>query len=172
MNELFCEDIIVLSPIEKIYLFKLNEINEREIDIKHIPKKLLGKTTTNIKFAFNHIGLSIKNLQIKPTWMKCIANENYNNQSSDYIQMLQVDLNKFPSDKVIEILCNAEILIFSSNNSNFINDIGFTEDFSGLINKEEVITRLVTNRDFRMQGFYGLTTHTILDIFFKILENA
>ena len=60
LNELFCEHIIVLTPIEKIYLFKLNEINEREIDIKHIPKKLLGKTTANIKFAFNHIRLSKK----------------------------------------------------------------------------------------------------------------
>ena len=77
LNELFCDNIIVFTPIEKIYLYGLNENNEQEIDIKHIPKELLGKTTANIKFAFNQIGLSINKYQIKPTRIKYIANENY-----------------------------------------------------------------------------------------------
>ena len=50
LNELFCDNIIVFTPIENRYLFKLKENNELEIDIKHIPKELLGKTTANIKF--------------------------------------------------------------------------------------------------------------------------
>ena len=87
--------------------------------------------------------------------------------------MLQVDLNHFPSDKVIEILPNAENIKFSSNNSIFIIEIDFTQDFSSLINKEEVITWLLMNRDFRMQGLYGLATHTIsYNVFLKILEIA
>ena len=172
LNELFCDNIIVFTPIENIFLFKLNENNEREIDRKHIPKELLGKTTANIKFAFNHIGLSINKNQIKPTRIKYIANENYINQTSDYIQMLKVDLDQFPSDKVIEILSNAENLKFLSDNNIFINDIDFTQDFSGLINKEEVITWLLFNRDFRMQGSYDLATHTILDNDFKISRNC
>ena len=172
LNELFCDNIIVFSPIENIYLFKLNENNEREIDIKHIPKELLGKTTANIKFAFNQIGLPINKNQIKPTRIKYIVNENYINKISEYIQMLKVDLNQFPSDTVIEILSNLENIKFLSNNMIFINDIDFTQDFSGLIKKEEVIKWLLDNRDFRMQGSYDLATHTILDNDYKISKNC
>ena len=67
LNELFCDISIVFTPLENRCLFKLNDIGEREIDIKHNPKALPGKTTVKIKFAFNHIGLSINKQQIKPT---------------------------------------------------------------------------------------------------------
>ena len=172
LNELFCDNIIVFTPIENLYLFKVNDKNEREIDIKHIPKELLGKTTANIKFAFNPIGLPINKYQIKPTRIKYIVNENYSNRTSDYIQMLKVDLDQFSSDKVIEILSNTQNLKFLSNNNIFINDINFTQDFSGLIKKEEVINWLLINRDFRMQQSYDLATHTILDNDFKISRNC
>ena len=172
LNEFFCDNIIVFTPIEKIYLFKLNDKNEQELDIKHIPKELLGKTTANIKFALNHIGRSINKKQVKPTRIKYIVNENYINRTSDYIQMLKVDLDQFPSVKVNEILPNAENINFLSRKNIFINDIDFTQDFSGLINEEEVITWLLNNRDFRMQESYDLATHTILDNDFKISRNC
>ena len=172
LNELFCDNIIVFTPIENIYLFKLSENNEREFDNKHILKELLGKTTANIKFAFNQIGLSINKYQIKPIRIKYIANKNYINQTTDYIQLLKVDLDQFPSDKVIEILSNTEKLKFLSNNNIFINDIDFTQDFSGLIKKEEVINWFLINRDFRMQQSYDLATHTILDNDFIFSRNC
>ena len=77
--------IIILFSLQlkKTYLYELNENNEQEIDIKHIPKELLGKTTANIKFAFNQIGLSINKYHIKRTRIKYIVNENYINQTSD-----------------------------------------------------------------------------------------
>ena len=172
LNELFSDNNIVFTPIEKIYLYGLNENNEQEIDMKHIPKDLLGKTTANIKFAFNHIGLSVNKYQIKPTRIKYVVNENSINQPSDYIQMLKVDLDQFESDKVIEILSNTENLNFLSINTIFIIDIDFTQDFSGVINKEQVINWLLINRDFRMQQSYDLATNTILDNDFKISRNC
>ena len=172
LNELFCENIIVFTPIENRYLIGLNNNNEQEIDIKNIPKELLGKTTANIKFAFNQIGLSINKYHKKPTRIKNIVNENYFNRTSDFIQMLKVDLDQFESDKVIEILSNIENLNFLSNNNIFINDIDFTQDFNGLINKEQVIDYLINNRDFRLQGSNNLATHTIMDNDFKISRNC
>ena len=172
LNELFCDNIIVFSPIENRYLFKLNNNTEQEIDIKHIPKELLGKITANIKFAFNHIGLSINKNQNKPTRIEYIVNENYINQTTNYIQMIKIDLDQFSSDKIIEILSNTENLNFLSNNIIFINDIDFTQDFSGLINKEQVIDYLISNSDFRMQGSYDLATHTKLDNDYKISRNC
>ena len=101
LNELFCDKIIVFTPIEKIYLYGLNENNDQEIDIKHIPKELLGKTTANFKFVFNQLGLSKNKYQIKPTRIKYIANEFYINRTSDFIQMIKVDLDHLSSDKVL-----------------------------------------------------------------------
>ena len=172
LNELFCDNIIVFTPIEKIHLFGLNENNEQEIDIKHVPKELLGKTTANIKFAFNQIGFLINKDQIQPTRIKYIVNENYINQISEYIQLLKIHLDHLSSDNIIEILSNTENIKFLSNNNIFINDIDFTRDFGGLIKKEEVINWLLTNRDFRMQESYDLATHTILDNNYKISRNC
>ena len=81
--------------------------------------------------------------------------------------MLKIDLDQGPSDKVIEILSNTEKLNFLSDNINFMNDIHFIQSFSGLIIKDEVITWLLINGDFRMQGSYHLATLPILDNFFK-----
>ena len=139
LNELFCDKIIVFTPIENIYLFKLNDNIERENDINHIYEELLGKTTAKIKFAFNHIGLPKNKKQIKPTSIKYIVNENYIIKTSDYIYMLKVNLDQFPSDKLIDILSNTKNLKFSSDNNIFINDIDFTQDFSGLFNKEKIL---------------------------------
>ena len=172
LNELFCDNIIVFSPIENRYLIGINNNNKQEIDIKYIPKELLGKTTANIKFAFNQIGLSINKYQIKPTRIKYIVNENYINQTTNYIQMLKVDLDQFESDKVIDILSNTENLNFLYDNNIFINDIDFTQDLSGLINKEQVIDYLINNCDFRMQGSNEIAKHTILDYDFKISRNC
>ena len=133
LNEIFCDNIIVFTPIENRYLTN----NEQEANTKNIPKELLGKTTANIKFAFNQIGLQINKIQIKPTRINYIANENYINQTIDYIQMLKVDLDHIPSDRVIEIVSNTENIKFLSDNNIFINDEDFTQDFSGLIKKSK-----------------------------------
>ena len=86
--------------------------------------------------------------------------------------MLRVDLDQFQSVKDIEILTNTENLKFLSNNNFFINDFDFTQDFSGLLNKEDVITWILNNRDFRMQRSFDLATHTRLDNDFKSSRNC
>ena len=108
LNDIFCDNIIVFTPIENRYLTN----SEQEIDIKNIPKELLARTTANIKFVFNQLGLQLNKLQIKPTRIKYIANEIYIYQTNDYIQMLKVDLDHFPSDKVFEIFSNEENIKF------------------------------------------------------------
>ena len=43
LNELFCDNIIVFSPIENIYLFKLNENNEEKLILKTFLKSYWEK---------------------------------------------------------------------------------------------------------------------------------
>ena len=87
-----------------------------------------------------------------------------------FYKILKIDLLQFLSDKVIEILSNAESLKFLADNNNFKNDHDITQDFTDLINKGEVNTWLLITRDFRMQGSYGSATHTILDNNFIIFK--
>ena len=86
--------------------------------------------------------------------------------------MLKIDLDKFPSEKLIEFLSNAENLKILSDKIFFINDFVFTQDFSGLINKEEGINWLAKNRVFRLQGIFDTATYTILDNDYKISRNC
>ena len=85
---------------------------------------------------------------------------------------MKIDIEQFPSDKVIEVLSNAENLKLLSDKKNFINDLDFTQDFSRLFIREEDNTWLLNNRYFRMQGFCDIATHTILDNDFKISRNC
>ena len=86
--------------------------------------------------------------------------------------MLKVDLDLFESDTVIEILSNQDNLNFMKENNIVINDIDFTQDFSGLIKKEEVIFYSKNNEGLRMQGSYDLATHTILENDYKKSKNC
>ena len=87
--------------------------------------------------------------------------------------MLKTDFDSFLSDKVIEILSNAEnAKLLSDNVFFFINDSAFTQDFSVLIKKEEVINWLPNKSEFRLQGIFDTATHTILDNDYKISGNA
>ena len=95
----------------------------------------MDKTTSNVKFAFNFIGLSKKKNQIKPTRIKYIANEIYLVCSNDYIQMLKVVFDNFPSDKIIENFSNEDDIKILKENNIFNNDFDFTQSFTGLIKK-------------------------------------
>ena len=109
---------------------------------------------------------------MKTLRIKYIANEIYSGCSNDFIQKLKVDLDSFPTDRTIEIFPNEDNINLRTENSIFINDIDFTQDFTGLNNKEKVIEFLKNNRDFRIQNSYDRAAHAILDIDFKISRNC
>ena len=168
LNEIFCDIIVFIAMDQKILL---NE-NKDDNNPNNIPKDLLGKTTANIKFAFNYKDLPKSKNQIKPTRIKDIANETYLKCTNDYAQKLKVDSDSFPVDKVMELFWNPQNINFLNENSVFINDIDFTQNFSGLIDKEEVIEYLINNQNFRMQGSDDSATHTVLDNDYKISRNC
>ena len=72
----------------------------------------------------------------KPTRLNIFSNENHMNQTSDFIQLLKRDLDNFSFERIFETLLNATNLKFLCDNKFFINDLDFTEGFSGRNSKE------------------------------------
>ena len=72
----------------------------------------------------------------------------------------------------MELFWNPQNINFLIDKNVFINDIDFTQEFSGLIIEEEVMEYLRNNQSFRMQGFYDIATHTILDNDYKKSRNC
>ena len=86
--------------------------------------------------------------------------------------MLKIDLDEFSADQIIETFSNSSNIEFLKENNLFLNDIDFTQDFSGVIKKEDVIQYLLSREDFRLQGTSEIAEHTILDNDFKISKNC
>ena len=168
LNHLFCDNIIIYSPIDNNLFVSLHE----DIKLDKIAKGILPIMTANIKNAFTNLGLEIKKNQIKPTRIKDISNESYLSKTSQYIQMVKVDLDKIEVNKIFSTFSDPMKIKYLADNNIFINDIDFTQDFSGVINKENVIKHLLSRDDFRLQGSSESAEHTILDNDFKISKNC
>ena len=84
--------------------------------------------------------------------------------------MLKVDLDHLPSDKIIEIPSNPKNLKFSTESSDFFDDIDFTQVLSEFFKKEELLDFFLNNLDFRLQGSYETATHTMLNNYYKFFE--
>ena len=110
LNQFFRDKIMVFTLIERRYLSISTDTKGEEIKISNFPKELLGRTTTNIIFAFNHISLPINKQHINPFKIDFIAKQNYIKRTSDFIQMLKVSLDHLRADKVFENLSNSENL--------------------------------------------------------------
>ena len=71
-----------------------------------------------------------------------IANENYINNTTDYFQLLKVDLDFFPDGKGIEIVSNSDNISFFSIKIIFINDKDISQVFRWRIKNEVFIEYL------------------------------
>ena len=69
---------------------------------------------------------------MKPTRIKYIAHENYIKWTTDNVQMLKINLNSFPVDKVVGTFSNPQNFDSLNEDNVFNNVFDFAQDFSGL----------------------------------------
>lgn len=55
-------------------------------------------------------------------------------------------------EKVYNIITNTEVLVILNKEGIFVHDIDFTQDFQGVINKQQVIKYLLQQESFRFEG--------------------
>ena len=132
--ELFCDKIFVFTPIDEKFL---SSENKEDSNPSKIPGDFFGKSTANIKFAFNYMGLPINKNQKKPTGTNYIANEIYLKCTNDYVQKLREVLDTFPVDEIFEKISNPQNFIFLNENNAYVIEIDFTQGFGVLLKKNK-----------------------------------
>ena len=66
-------------------------------------------------------------------------------------------------DNIFALITNEETIKSFNNESIYINGIDFTQDFAGVIHKEEVIQYLIDNNDYVMEGSNASGDYVIMD---------
>ena len=123
------------------------ESNKEDRQLNRVLKEIapfLANNTEHIKELFNKFDIPINKTNIKPTSFKV--------DKGNIKQFIKVSLPDAPLDKILNIVCSKEIIKEFNNNGIFINDIDITQDYSGTINKKDVIDYLLNKPDFRKEG--------------------
>lgn len=73
-----------------------------------------------------------------------------NNDYNNYKQYINVALPTISANDVFAFVISEEAIKSFNEEGIYINDINFTQDFAGVISKEEVIHYLIDNKDYVM----------------------
>ena len=125
LNKLFCDTIISYHHLP---------LPNKDIQLDDYLKGHLPEYTEIIKRLFNKCNITINKRGKKPTQYKTI-----NNILTQYIK---VALQDTPLEDVMQI-CKIETIQRFNDNEIHINDVDFTRDYAGVIQKDEVIDSLV-----------------------------
>lgn len=123
----------------------------------------LANNTEIIRELFNKFDILINKTSIKPTSFKV--------DKGTIKQFIKISLQDVPLDKVLNIVCNKERIKEFNDNGIFINDIEIIQDFSGTINKKDVIDYLLTKPDFRKEGEESINNNTTEEPIKIIIDN-
>lgn len=104
----------------------------------------LAEHTEKIKRLFNTLGLTINKTHIKPTHPSV--------ERGEIRQYIKVALPDIDLEKVYNIITNTEVLVILNKEGIFVHDIDFTQDFQGVINKQQVIKYLLQQESFCFEG--------------------
>lgn len=156
LSNRFCDNIVLyfVIPAETIKNSKVlqqyvnKEDNNKEttrLQTKILQEigPYLAEHTEKIKRLFNTLGLAINKAHIKTT--------HPSTENGEIRQYIKVALPDIELDKIYNIITNTEVLITLNKEGIYINDIDFTQDFHGVINKKAVIEYLLQQNGFRRE---------------------
>lgn len=177
LSDRFCDNIILyyFLPEEDVanipalakWLARHKQEEEKEETGGRIIEALtqyLPENTQKLVRVFNTLDIPITKTNIKPTQPAV--------KDGKIAQMLKVALPDVPLDKVLRLVIVDNCLELLQANGFYINDIDITQDFTGLIDKAQVIRYLIETHDFHLQGDNAQADHTILDNSDKVGNNC
>ena len=135
LSERFCDNIIFY------YLVPIDPNNKNKVEYLF---EFLAEYTSKIKRLLTEHNIHVNKRYNKPTYIK-------------------VALPTIPVNDVFALITNEEANKSFNDEGIYINDINFTQDFAGVINKEEVIQYLIENNDYVMEGSNATGDYVIMD---------
>ena len=129
---MFCDNCVLYYDIE---LPATKSVNPDEIVAQHLPEY-----TARIVRVFGLLGITVNKQATKAT--------SYIEQTSCLRQYIKVALQDAPYSTTIKLCTNKTVMQILRDNGLHINDIDFTRDYTGVIDKEEVIQHLLQTEDY------------------------
>ena len=152
LNKLFCDNVILYYNLP---------LPSKDIRLDDYLKAHLPEYTERVKRLFNEYNITINKRAIKPTQYKTT-----NNTLTQYIK---VALQDTPLEDVMQI-CKIETIQKFNDNNIHINDMDFTRDYAGVIQKDEVIDYLVKEHKYEYSVNSGQSLYN-QDAEYKIIDN-
>ena len=147
LSERFCDNIILYYKVP-------TQDTNKENKMEYL-SRFLAEYTYKIKRLLTEHNINVNKRHIKPTYS--------NKEGNYYKQFIKVALPAVPIDNVFELITNPTIIKSFNDEGIYINDIDFTQDFAGVINKEEVVRYLIENKDYVMEGYNTTGDYIIMD---------
>ena len=146
LSDRFCDNVIFY------YMVPIDPHNKNKNDYL---SKYLAEHTSKIKRILQSHDINVNKRYIKPT---------YSSKEGEYYkQYIKVALPAIPVNDVFALITSEEAIKSFNDEGIYINDIDFTQDFAGVINKEEVIQYLIDNNDYVMEGSNNDGDYVIMD---------
>ena len=144
LSERFCDNIILFYKVPIIEQDKIEYLS-----------KFLAEYTYKIRRILLSHNINVSKRCIKPTYSE--KEENY------YKEYIKVALPNAPIDNIFALITDENIIKSFNDEGIYIHDIDFTQDFAGVINKDEVVQYLIENEDYVMEGNTINGNYVIMD---------
>ena len=132
VSPIFCDNVILYYHLP---------MPTEDSNIANYVKQHLPEHTYRIKRILNEIGVNVNKSAIKPTQHKALP--------KCIRQYVKVALQDTPIENVMQICTCMQTL---TNNGIYVNDMDFTQDYRGVIDKTQVIEYLVNQHEYRIDA--------------------
>ena len=132
VSPIFCDNVILYYHLP---------MPTEDSNIANYVKQHLPEHTYRIKRILHEIGVNVNKSAIKPTQHKALP--------QCIREYVKVALQDTPIENVMQICTCMQTL---TNNGIYVNDIDFTQDYRGVIDKTQVIEYLVNQHEYRIDA--------------------
>ncbi|KAK8838418.1 hypothetical protein M9Y10_033047 [Tritrichomonas musculus] len=154
LSDRFCDNIILYYKVPLCEQSPTSRIGNNANKMEHL-SKFLAEYTAKIKRILIAHNINVTKRNIKPT---------YSSKECEYYkQYIKVALPTIPITDIFALITSEDAIKSFNNEGIYINDIDFTQDFAGVINKTEVMQYLIENKNYVMEGYNDTGDYIIMD---------
>lgn len=148
LSDTFCDNCIMYYdlqlPKDSFGIPRRSRTATKPVNLDKLAAQHLPEYTARIVRVLGLVGITVNKYAIKPT--------TYTLQTNSIRQYVKVALQDIAYHKTITLCTDATVIQVLRDNGLNINDIDFTRDYAGVIDKEEVVQYLLQDDNYSMDA--------------------